>query len=283
MQEIKVRSFSLKKIPFKLIIIYAVLLFFVLLINYPFIWMVATSLKSRTEVFTIPSRLFPAVPIWSNYAHAWALAPWAKYFFNTIIAAVVPTVGQMFFGALAAYAFTRNFRGSKIIFTFFLGTMMIPMQATLVPNYVILRNLSWINTYQGLTIPFITSAFSIFLLRQYFLTIPKDYEDAAVIDGSGPFYYLFRILVPLSKSALITVALFAFMDRWNDYIWPLIMTTKDTMRTVQVGMAVFQSESGTEWTYLMAASTFVSLPGIILFLIVQRRFIDGVMMSGVKG
>ena len=160
---------------------------------------------------------------------------------------------------------------------------MIPSQATLVPNYVIMKNLTWINNYAGLTVPFVTSAFSIFLLRQYFLTIPKDYEDAATIDGSGPFYYIFRILMPLSKFALITVALFAFTDRWNDFIWSLIMTTKDSMRTVQVGMAVFQSESGMEWTYMMAAATFVSLPVIILFLFVQRRFIEGVMMSGVKG
>jgi multiple sugar transport system permease protein len=120
-------------------------------------------------------------------------------------------------------------------------------------------------------------------LRQYFLSVPKDYEDAAVIDGCGPFYYLFRILMPLSSPALVTVALLAFNDRWNDYLYSLIMVTKDYMRTVQVGMAVFQSEGGTEWTFRMAASTFVTLPVIVLFLFVQKRFIDGVMMSGIKG
>lgn len=276
-------SLTKKPLPGGLILTYLVLLFLVLLMNYPFFWMISTSLKSRSEVFIIPPSLLPKSLNWDNYVQAWTLAKWDRYFVNTAIVAIIPTLGQMLFGALAAYAFTRKFKGSKLLFLMFLGTMMIPSQATLVPNYVIMKNLKWINTYKGLTIPFVTSAFSVFLLRQYFLTIPKDYEDAATIDGSGPFYYLFRILMPLSKSALVTVALFAFTDRWNDFIWSLIVTTKDYMRTVQVGMAVFQSESGTEWTLMMAAATFVSLPVIILFLFVQRRFIEGVMMSGVKG
>ncbi len=277
------RSFTWKKKSLGTIAIYLVLLALVVIINYPFFWMITTSLKSRSEVFIIPPTLIPKALMWSNYSEAWALANWSTYFVNTAIVAIIPTLGQMFFGSLAAFAFTRPFKGSKVLFLMFLGTMMIPSQATLVPNYVILKNLNWINTYAGLTAPFVASAFSVFLLRQFFLSVPRDYEDAATIDGCGPFYFLFRILIPLSKSALVTVGLFAFMDRWNDFIWALIMTTKDSMRTVQVGMAVFQSEAGTEWTYMMAAATFVSLPVIILFLFVQRQFIEGVMMSGVKG
>ena len=277
------KSFPWNKISLGLVLCYLVLLFLVLIVNYPFFWMVSTSFKSRSEVFQIPPTLLPASFHPENYLEAWRLADWSTYFLNTIIVAVIPTLGQVLLSSLAAYAFTKPFKGSRLIFLMFLGTMMIPSQATLVPNYVIMKNLKWINTYAGLTVPFITSAFSIFLLRQYFLSIPKDYEDAATIDGSGPFYYLFRILMPLSKSAIITVALFAFTDRWNDFIWSLIVTTKDTMRTVQVGMAVFQSESGTEWTLMMAAATFISVPVILLFLFVQKRFIEGVMMSGVKG
>jgi len=265
------------------VLIYSLLVALVVVMNYPLIWMLFTSLKSRTEVFLVPPTLLPATAVWSNYAVAWSLADWPKYFLNTLIVSAIPTLGQMLFGALAAYAFTRKFRGSKTIFLLFLGTMMIPSQATLVPNYIILKQLKWINTYQGLTIPFISSAFAVFLLRQYFLTIPKDYEDAAVMDGSGAFYFLFRILMPLSKPALVTVALFAFMERWNDFIWALIMTTKDNMRTVQVGMSVFQSESGTEWSLMMAAAAFISLPVVVFFLFVQRRFIEGVMISGIKG
>lgn len=274
------RSITWKKGSLGIMLIYLILFVLVVIINYPFFWMVTTSLKARSEVFIIPPTLIPKTLMWSNYSEAWALADWSTYFVNTAIVAIIPTLGQMFFGALAAYAFTRPFKGSKLLFLMFLGTMMIPSQATLVPNYVILKNLKWINTYAGLTAPFVSSAFAVFLLRQFFLSVPRDYEDAATIDGCGPFYFLFRILVPLSKSALITVGLFAFMDRWNDFIWALIMTTKDSMRTVQVGMAVFQSEAGTEWTYMMAAATFVSLPVITLFLFVQRQFIEGVMMSG---
>jgi len=283
MLKLENRSILRKKNSLGIMFIYLSLLVLVVIINYPFFWMLSTSLKARSEVFRIPPTLIPRNWVWSNYSEAWALADWSTYFVNTAIVAVIPTVGQMFFGALAAYAFTRPFKGSKVLFLMFLGTMMIPSQATLVPNYVILKNLKWINTYAGLTVPFISSAFAVFMLRQFFLSVPRDYEDAATIDGCGPFHFLFRILLPLSRSALVTVGLFAFMDRWNDFIWALIMTTKDSMRTVQVGMAVFQSESGTEWTYMMAAATFVSLPVIILFLFVQRQFIEGVMMSGVKG
>lgn len=283
MLSLNTRLIKWKRNPLWTMCVYLLLFVLVVIINYPFFWMITTSLKSRSEVFIIPPTLIPKVLVWSNYSEAWALADWSTYFVNTAIVAVIPTLGQMFFGALAAYAFTRPFKGSKILFLMFLGTMMIPSQATLVPNYVILKNLKWINTYAGLTAPFVASAFAIFLLRQFFLSVPRDYEDAATIDGCGPFYFLFRILIPLSKSAFVTVGLFAFMDRWNDFIWSLIMTTKDSMRTVQVGMAVFQSEAGTEWTYMMAAATFVSLPVITLFLFVQRQFIEGVMMSGVKG
>jgi multiple sugar transport system permease protein len=265
------------------IIAYFFLTFLVLIINYPFLWMFFTSLKARQEVFLIPSHLVPKKLMWGNYAEAWSMAPWAAYIKNSFVVAVIPIFGQIFFGSLAAYAFTRPFKGSKIIFTLFLGTMMIPGQATLIPNYVIFKTLRWLNSYYALVVPFLTGAFAIFLLRQFFLSVPKDYEDAATIDGCGAFYYLFRILIPLSSAALVTVALLTFNDRWNDYLYSLIMVTKDNMRTVQVGMAVFQGEGGTMWHLLMAASTFITIPVIVLFLFVQRRFIDGVMMSGIKG
>jgi multiple sugar transport system permease protein len=274
---------STKVVSLENSIIYVVLFFLALFINYPFIWMIVTSFKSRQEVFLIPSTLLPNKFLWENYAVAWKSASWAVYVRNSFVTAVVPMFGQMFFGSLAAYAFTRSFKGKNIIFIFFLGTMMIPGQATLIPNYVIFKTLGWINTYLALVVPFLSSAFAIFLLRQYFLSVPRDYEDAAEIDGCGSFYYLFRILMPLSKPALLTVALLAFNDRWNDYLYSLIMVTKDYMRTVQVGMAVFQGEGYSEWNYLTAASVFITLPVIILFLFVQKRFIEGVMMSGIKG
>jgi multiple sugar transport system permease protein len=265
------------------IFIYILLLGLVLFVNYPFVWMIITSFKSQAEIFVLPSTLLPKKFLWTNYVEAWNMAPWMVYIKNSLICSIFPIFGQIVFGSLAAYAFTRKFKGRNVLFTFILGTLMIPGHATLIPNYVIFKYLGWINTYLALTIPFLSGAFSIFLIRQYFLSIPKDYEDAADLDGCGPFYYIFRILMPLSKSALMTVGLMAFNDRWNDYLYSLIMTTKDAMRTIQVGLAVFRGEIATEWQYLTAISVFVSMPVILLFLLVQKRFIDGVMMSGVKG
>jgi multiple sugar transport system permease protein len=272
-----------KKLSIGKILVYIALVMIVVFINYPFFWMITTSLKGPKEVFRIPQTLMPEQLRWGNYVEAWGMANWGRYFINTFIVAILPTAGQMIFGSLAAFAFTRKFRGSVFLFTMFLGTLMIPSQAIMVPNYIIINKLGWLNSYKALVIPFLSSAFAVFLMRQFFLTIPKDLEDAAVIDGCGPFYYLFRILMPLSKSALITVGLFAFLERWNDFVWAMIMTTKDSLRTVQVGLAVYQSEWMISWTLLMAACTFISLPVIILFLIGQKRFIEGIVMTGVKG
>ena len=262
--------------------VYVILLFLVVFINYPFLWMLTTSFKAWNEIFTLPSSFLPKKFLWQNYVSAWQLSIWPTYIRNTLICAFFPIMGQIFLGSLAAYAFTRQFKGRTVLFTLFLGTMMIPGQATLIPNYVIMKNLGFLNTYFALTVPFLTAAFSIFLIRQYFLSVPKDYEDAAEIDGCGDFFFLFRILMPLSKPALVTVALLTFNDRWNDYLYSLIMITRNNMRTVQVGMSVFSNEGGSQWHLLMAASTFITIPVIILFLFVQKQFIDGVMMSGIK-
>ena len=266
------------------LIVYPLLTFLVLVINYPFIWMALSSLKTEKEFYVLPIKLFPESFVWQNYVTAWNHAPWATYIKNSFITSIIPVFGQVTLGSLAAYAFTRTFKLNKLIFTLFLGVMMIPGQATLIPNYVIIRNLGWINSYYALIVPFMSGTFSIFLIRQYFLSIPKDYEDAAFIDGASPFYFLLRVLVPLSMPAMVTVSLLTFNDRWNDYLYSMIMVTRDAMRTVQVGMGAFQGEQGIiQWGYLTAASTFITIPTIVLFLFVQKRFIDGVMMSGIKG
>ncbi len=263
-------------------VFYLLLTALVVLINYPFFWMLSTSLKSAKEVYRFPPSLLPDAPIWRNYLDAWKAARWGRYFLNSTIASVIPAVAQMFFGSLAAFAFARKFKGSQALFLLFLGTLMIPGEATMIPNYVIVKNLGWIDTYMALTVPFLASAFGVFLLRQFFLTIPKDLEDAASIDGSGPFRYLFLVVMPLAMPALLTVALFSFMNHWNDFIWPLIVTNKDQMRVIQVGLETYQSEWMTEWTLLMAACTFTTLPVIVLFLLVQRRFIEGITLGGLK-
>ena len=278
-----IRSGSLKKLQPHHLFVYLFLLILVIIINYPLIWMFFVSFKRIQEFFIVPIKLFPESFLWSNYATAWRLAPWALYLRNSLVTSIIPMVGQVVLGSMAAFAFTRHFKGSKILFALFLGILMFPDQSTYIPRYVIFRNLRWLNTYAALIVPFLTGAFAIFLIRQFFLSVPKDFEDAAIIDGAGSFYFLFQVLMPLSTPALITVALLTFNDRWNDYLYYLIMASKEAMYTVQVGMAVFQGDGMTDWNMLMAASSFVTIPVIVLFLFVQKRFIDGVMMSGIKG
>ena len=264
------------------IIIYFLLASIVIVINFPFIWMVLSSFKAPKDLYLFPPKLFPSSFLFTNYILAWGSALWPRYFLNSTITALVPALGQMFLGALAAFAFSRKFRGSKVLFTLFLGSIMIPPQATLIANYVIVNTLGWLDTYFALTVPFVASAFGVFLLRQYMLTIPKDLEDAAVIDGCGWFAYLFRIAIPMSMPAMLTVGLFAFRAQWNNFIWPITVTMSDKMRVVQVGLSVFQTEDIMEVSHLMAACTFTSIPIIVLFLIVQKRFIEGITLSGLK-
>jgi len=278
-------SFELKKnkpISTGSIVAYFFILLTVLIINYPFFWMIMTSLKTNSEVFNSNS-FFPQDVKWGNYAEAWKAANWSRYFMNSFIFALIPVAGQIFFGSLAANAFTKEFKGSKILFTLFLGTMMIPVGSIMVPNYVIVKNLGWLNTYNSMTVPFLSSAFSIFLLRQHFMTIPKELEDAAIMDGAGYFYYLFRIIMPLSVAPMLTVGLLTFMGRWNDFVWVVIMTTSEKLRTVQLGLTVFRSDWNTEWGNLMAACTFISIPVILLFLTIQKKYINGLMLGSVKG
>lgn len=278
----KEKMITRKKTLIKGVVFYSLLTFLVIVMNYPFFWMVSTSFKGPKEVFIFPPPLLPKALLWQNYVEAWRAAIWLRYFLNSMIVSIVPALGQAFLGALAAYAFTKKFRGSRLLFYIFLGTLMIPPHATMIPNYVIIMNFGWLDTYYALVVPFMASAFGVFLLRQFFLTIPKDLEDAAVIDGCGSFRYLFKIVLPLSTAALLTVGLFAFMARWNDFLWPLVVTNIDEMRVLQVGLAIFQSEWMTEWSYLMAVCVFSTLPIIIIFLFVQKKFIEGITLGGLK-
>lgn len=255
----------------------------VLIMLAPFAWMISTSLKDYSEVFTVPIRWIPSKPVWSNYVDAWNEAPFARYFFNSAFVASVTTIGQLTFSALAAYAFaTMDFFGREVIFTLFLGLMMIPDQMTLVPNYVLLFKLDWIDTYYALIVPWLASVFAIFLMRQFFQTVPRELYDAAQIDGCTRFGHLWRVVVPLSKPVFITCGLFTFIGSWNAFLWPLIVTNSDKMRTIQVGLSTFMQEHGTVPTLLMAASTMAIMPVVIGFFFVQRQFIQGIARTGLK-
>lgn len=220
---------------------------------------------------------------WKNYPDAWKSQPFGRYFLNTILVAVITVSCQLFFSSLAAYAFAFfKFPFKNAIFVFLLGTMMLPAQALLVPNYVILAKLRWLDTYLALIVPFTASVYSVFFFRQFFMTLPKDLHDAATVDGCSHMGFYFRVLIPLSAPPFLTLGVFSFLGSWNSFIWPLIVTNSTHLRVLQVGLAYFLSDAGTEWGLLMAASTFSILPLVIGYFFVQKKFVQSQAMTGLK-
>ncbi|HQV28909.1 MAG TPA: carbohydrate ABC transporter permease [Thermoflexales bacterium] len=256
----------------------------------PFAWMVSTSLKAQNEVFSYPPQWIPSQLLWSNYAQAWAAAPFGRYFINSGIVALAVTFLDLVTSALAAFAFGRmQFPLRNALFTLYLASMMIPHQMTIIPAFLLLKNFGDISpalgldSYFALVAPFAASAFGVFMLRQSFMQIPNELEDAAVLDGCGRLGFLVRMVLPLSRPALATLALFAFQANWNSYLWPLIVTNSDQMRTVQIGLRYFVGQEGSsQWGLLMAAAVFVSLPVVVLYLFVQRQFTQGIASTGLK-
>src|SRR5712691_11036092 len=264
------------------------------LVAYPFYFTVTSSFKDILEATRTPPTIFPSELHPENYVDAWNRAPWGRYFVNTIFVSVSVTVLELVTACLAAYAFARmRFRGSGLLFAVFLATLMIPGEATLIPNYVLMspsRNgclglpcLGWFDTYQVQIVPFIASAFSIFLMRQFFLSIPSELSDAARIDGAGHLRFLWSVVLPLSVPALITAGLITFLGSWNAFQWPLIVTSRPDFRPVQVGLSAFRQEAGSSYHLLMAASTFVIAPIVLLYLAAQRYLVQGIARTGIRG
>jgi len=221
--------------------------------------------------------------LFRNYLDAWRAAPFGRYFFNSAFTAFIQVLSGLIVASLAAFALARiPFWGREVIFIMILGTLMVPGEVLLIPNYVLLSRLGWIDSYYALIVPFIASAFGIFLLRQFFLTLPQELFDAARIDGASWTVQLWQIALPLALPGLLTYGLFAFLGAWNALLWPLIVTNSERMRTIQVGLRFFVEEAGTDFGPLMAASTMAILPVIIGFFFVQRQFIQGIARSGLK-
>ncbi len=264
--------------------VYAVLGLAAAVIGMPFFWMLVTSLKELPFVFDF-TQVIPPTPQWINYVEAWRSAPFARYFFNSTFTALAILVLQFSTIIPAAYGFSRlRFPGRNLLFVLVLATMMVPVQVTFIPTFVIISKLGWKDTYMALIVPFMTSAFGIFLLRQAFLQVSQDYIDAARLDGAGVLGVMRHVMVPLNLPALITFGLFSFVSHYNDLFWPLVATDSPEMRTIPMGLASFiQYEGGTRWNELLAASLFAMLPLILLFLFTQRFFIQGVASSGLKG
>ncbi|MGE8202960.1 carbohydrate ABC transporter permease [Heyndrickxia sp. NPDC080065] len=264
--------------------VYLLLIIGGILMLLPFVWMISTSLKASNEVMMMPPKWIPSTFHWDNFVKAWEAAPFGRYTLNSVIVLVLSTIGELITTILAAYAFSRiQFYGKEIIFAILLGTMMVPGEVLLIPNFVTLVNLGWIDHYEALIVPWLASIFSIFLLRQFFLGIPKELSYAAKIDGCSDFRFLWSIMVPLAKPALITIALLKAIGSWNAFLWPLIATNSKEMRTLPVGLTSFSTETGTVYELLMAASTMIILPMIILYLILQKYIIEGVAKAGIKG
>ena len=279
-------------------VIYAVLTVGAAVSIFPFVWMILTSFKSYREVATrvfwpaalrpstyfLPPEQRPLPYLFYNFVDAWNSAPFARYFANTVLISICTVAGVLITSILAAYAFARlNFVGKNAVFLAFLATMMIPRAVTLIPNFITIHRLGWYDTYLAMIVPWTASVFSIFLLRQFFATIPQDLYDAAVLDGCGHFRFLTQIVLPLSRPALVTVALFNFVWSWNAFLWPLIVTSREEMRPLQVGLAFFITEAGTETQLLMAAATITIVPIVILYFFVQKQFVEGISTTGLKG
>jgi len=250
----------------------------------PFFWMFSTSLKTVGEVFEYPPRWIPSTPHWENYRKVWTVVPFGRYMLNSLVVSTFITLLHLIVASLSAYAFARlNFPGRDRLFLLYIATLMIPGQVTMIPNFILVKIFGWTDTYTGLIIPNVFTAFGVFLLRQFFMTIPKDYEDAARIDGASRLYVYSRIIVPLSIPAVSTLAIFTFVFQWNNLLWPLVVVSKDYMKTITIGLASFQGMYGTSWNLLMAAAVMGIVPSVIAFIVGQKYLIKGITLTGLKG
>lgn len=241
----------------------------------PVLWMLLTSVSLDSDVFQFPPKLWPAWD-WSNYARAWGKSPWLQYFGNTVFIAVCVIVLVLFTSLLAGFAFAvMRFKGRKTLFLVVMSVMMVPQTVLLIPNFLIAQSTGLYDTYLIQILPWGASVFGIFLLRQFFSTLPKELFEAAEIDGAGPFRTLFSVAAPLAAPSLVLIGLNSFVGTWNSFIWPYIMTKSESVRPIEVGLQAFYGSDGTDWTGLCAAVSFTSLPIIILFLFLQKYFVTG--------
>ncbi|NKQ36617.1 MAG: carbohydrate ABC transporter permease [Chloroflexi bacterium] len=257
-----------------------------LFVALPIIIAILTSFKLPNDVTNYPPTLIPKVWTFENYVTAWTSKPFGRFFLNSVIQTGVIVFFQVIFSIMAAYAFSiLEFPGRDVLFYVIVASLMVPFQLTFIPNFILISQLGWANTYMGLTIPFLASAFGVFLLRQFFLTIPKDLHDSARIDGAGNWRFLWQILVPLSKGGISAFAIFSFLAAWSQYLWPLIITNEENMRTIQIGIRffLFDQERGADWGAIMAAAVIALLPTLLIFLVAQRQLVKGIAMTGLKG
>jgi len=252
----------------------------------PFLWMVSSSLKTLDEIYTFPPKFIPSAPQWGNYLRAWTAVPFAKFFWNSTYVAGMVVLGQLLTCSMAGYAFGRlRFPGRDKIFLFYLATLMVPFAVIMIPLYVQMQYLGWIDTLWPLIIPSIFTPWGTFLMRQFMVGLPRELEDAARVDGASFFTVYWMIILPLTKPALATLGIFTFLGSWNNFLWPLIVISSLNLKTIPLGLVAFQERQAlkTPWELIMAAATFSILPILVVFVFGQKYYVRGIVTSGIKG
>ena len=279
---------STQTIDWGLVIIYSILVVGAVVAIVPFLFTISMSLMNLTEA--TGRTLLPSTPQWGNYIEAWSDANFGEFFWNSVIIATISVSGQVVFSTMAAYAFARmEFPGKEFLFTLMLATLILPEAVTWVPNFITVAwlgrvtPLQWLDNWPALTIPFMASAFSVFLLRQFFQQIPEELWDSARMDGAGHLRYMLQVVVPLSRPALVTVILFSFIGSWNALAWPILVTTSEEWRPISYGLLTFLDEAGAQNHLRMAGAVISILPLIVLYFFTQKQFIEGINTSGLKG
>lgn len=263
---------------------YLILIIGALFTLLPFIWMIASSLKTPAEIVKIPPQILPSVPQFSNYVKAWQAAPFGRYLINTLIVTIVTTAGVLVTTVLSAFAFSRlKFWGKNVVFSLFLATLMIPGEMLIVTNFITITKLHWIDTYQAMIVPWLSNVFYIYLLTQFFMQVPESLYLAAKVDKCSDFKYMIKIMVPMNKSPITTIAILNIIGNWNAFMWPLLVTNSDEMRVLSNGLIRFQTEAGSSYELIMAASSILVMPIIIVYLFLRKYIIEGVTQSGIKG
>jgi len=267
----------------KNLIKHLILIFFLVVMLGPFLWLISTAFKEFGSVFSYPPQIIPDKLVWDNFVRVFESFSLFRYFANSVIVTILRTLGTLITSSMAAYAFARlEFPGREKVFILYLATLMIPFQVVMIPLFIIMRSFGWVDTYQALILPGAFNALGVFLLRQFFLTLPKSLEESAFIDGASYFTIFTKIILPLAKPGLATLAVLSFLWSWNDFLWPLIIIDSDHMNTITLAISKFQGYYFTEWNLLMAATLVALVPTIVVYVLAQNYFVEGIATSGAK-
>ena len=272
------------KLNIKVALKYFVLVAFAIITLFPFYWMIASSFKDSFEVIQTPPTMFPNKILWENYSTAFSMAPFGRYFLNTILVTILSIVSTVIIAILSAFAFSHlEFKGRDLIFSLFLASMMIPGEVLIVTNFKTISQLGLMDTYSALFVPYMANVLYIYMLREFFLKIPKQLYYAAKVDGSSDWKFLWRIVVPMAKPSIITICILVGINSWNAFLCPLLVTNKESMRLLATGLTAFQSDAGNQYELIMAASTIITMPIIAIYIFLHKKIMSGISIGGIKG